>query len=315
VNPAEVRQGTDLGSVMAELKVDFERKGTDLWFRCRSGEHPDGTPSCAMREEPGAEAHGLVFCHSCKWSTDVFGLVMAVKSCPFPEALHFVGRHREANLVEGEEDPAVYRRLLKRAGPGEVELPEGLRSIVFERGRRTECAEYLLSRGFGQREVDHFGLRDWPGRTRLFVPIFRNGMLISYVARTYFGITPKVLTPLAASGARWAMVNHDGLDLRKEEVHITEGWASCFRVWQAGFKNVVATCGSRLKLEQVLDLAWAKQFVLWQEGDRAGEAFFGELLAWLGRGRSVEAVVLPYKTDPADFGTRELLELYEHRII
>ncbi len=315
MNPAGARQAADLGSVLAELKVDFERKGTDLWFRCRSGEHPDANPSCAMREDPGEEAHGLVFCHSCKWSTDVFGLVMAVKGCSFPEALRFVERHREANLVEGEEDPAVYRRLLKRAGPEEVELPRGLRPITFERGRRTACAEYLLSRGFGKREVDHFGLADWPGRGRLFVPVTRHGKFISYVARSYVEIKPKVLTPLAASGARWAMVNFDGLDRAKEEVHITEGWASCFRVWQAGFANVVATCGSRLKLEQVLDIAWAERFVLWQEGDRAGAAFFGELLAWLGRGRLVEAVVLPYKTDPADFGTRELLELYEHRII
>jgi len=217
--------------------------------------------------------------------------------------------------VEGEEDPAVYRRLLRRAGPGIIEPPEGLRPIRFERGERTACAAYLLSRGFGEREVDRFGLLDWPGKYRIFVPVTRHGLLISYVARSYSNGKPKVLTPLAASGARWAMVNFDGLDRSKKEVHLTEGWASCFRVWQAGFTNVVATCGSRLKLEQVLDLAWAERFVLWQEGDRAGESFFGELLAWLGRERMIEAVVMPTKSDPADKGTRELLWLYEHRII
>ena len=309
MKPAEIRERADLGSVLAELEVGFERKGTDLWFRCRSGKHPDASPSCAMREEPGQENHGLVYCHSCKWSTDVFGLVMAVKGYPFPDSMRFVERHLEQNLVDGEEDEALYGRLLQRAAPAEIEQPPG----VIRVHPRHSCSRYLFSRGFGWEVVDHFMLLDWRSEERLFVPIHRNGVLISFVARSYRDRKPKVLTPPRASGARWAMVNYDGLDRSLAEVHLTEGWASCARVWQAGFTNVVATCGSRLKLEQVLDLSWVERLVFWREGDHAGVSFFEDVLGWLGRDRAVEVVCMEEGKDPADYDEQEVRGFYNQR--
>lgn len=311
MNPAEIRMRADLGSALAELEVEFDRKGTDLWFRCRSGEHPDANPSCAMREEPGQEGHGLVYCHACKWSTDVFGLIMAVKGYPFPDSLRFVERHREQNLVDGEEDESLYGRLLQRSTPAEIELPPG----VMEIRPKHSCSRYLLSRGFGWDVVKHFMMLDWRDEGRLFVPIYRGGNLISFVARSYRDQKPKVLTPPGASGARWAMVNYDRLDKTRAEVHLTEGWASCIRVWQAGFTNVVATCGSRLKMEQVLDLAWVERLVFWEEGDHAGVSFFGDVLGWLGRDRTVEVIHLEEGKDPADYDAREIRGFYNQRTI
>jgi DNA primase len=310
VNPGQIRERADLESVMGELGLTFERQRDDLWFRCRSGEHPDNTPSCAITDAQGDERrHGMVYCQSCKWSTDVFGLVMAVKRCPFPEALRFVERHGRQNMVEGEEDPKIYDSLLRPSEPPDAVLPDGLQRIQ----NGSECYRYLIDRSFSRREIVHFRLMDWRAHGRLFIPCYREGRIISWVARDYLRGKPKVLTPARAAGAKWAMVNRDGLDRRNKEVHVTEGWASCFRVWQAGFTNVVAACGSRLKMEQVFDLAWVERFVMWQEGDFAGEGFTGEILAWLGRGRTFAVVELPRGTDPADHNTRGLHGLYERR--
>lgn len=315
-NPAELRAELDLGSLLEELGVEAEHRSGEHWFRCRSGLHPDRTPSCAIRDEPGMERHGFVYCQSCKWSTDVYGLIMAVRHCSFPAALNFAERHRGQNLLDGaEEDESIYRRLLKPGGPPEIEPPEGLAPIEITSAAGS-CYRYLAKRGFSWREVEQFGLRDWQAEGRLFVPVTRRGRLISWVARSYRDGKPKVLTPPGCAGARWAMVNFDGLAWKQGgEVHLTEGWASCFRVWQAGFGEVVATCGSRLKQEQALDLAWTGRIVHWQEGDHAGEAFFVEVLGWLGRGRQVEVVRLPEGTDPADYGVREIRALYEQRTI
>jgi len=310
LDPKKVREKADIEAVLQELKMPYERNGADLLFRCQSGKHPDMNPSCTIRSEPGEFKNGFIFCFSCKWSADIFELVQKVKACPFPEALRMVDRHGVERFTEGEEeDPKCYSLLFQQFWPKAIPLPEGVQSISLG----SDCYEYLRSRNFGPEQIEAYGLLDWETKGRLFIPLRREGTLIGWVARTYCNGKPKALTPPDTPGQRWGMVGFDLLDRELPAVHLTEGWASCMRVTQAGFLNVLAACGSSLRSEQVFELQWTKRIVLWLEGDIAGRGMLQEVLSWLGRDRFVEYIQLPDRRDPADYSPEGLKQLYNQR--
>lgn len=311
-DPKKVRIKADVESVLSELGIRFERNHPDLVIRCPSGAHADRNPSCTVHAVPGEEKNGLIFCFSCKWSADIFDLVERVKNYRFPEAVNLVDRHGIERFVEGEdEDPRCYETLFRHFRPRALALPAGVRSMHLG----SECFDYLCSRNFGWRQVEHYNLMDWRCKDRLFVPLLREGRLIGWVARTYRKGRPKALTPPGTPGQRWGFVGFDRLDRDLPAVHLTEGWASCMRVEQAGFQNALAVCGSSLRMEQALELGWAKRLVLWLEGDVAGRGFLNEVLSWLGNDRFIEFVQLPEKKDPADYSPNGLKQLYAQRAV
>jgi hypothetical protein len=305
-----VRMSADLEAVLKDLEVEVFSKGKEKIFKCRSGRHPDNNPSASIRVELGSDKHGMVYCHSCQWATDIFGLVQKVKGIHFPEAVSYVERFKVGNIIDGEEDESSYGVLFDPALPEPCSYPKGVYSEIE---RDSVCFEYLLSRGFGWNEVDHYDLMDWRDDKRLFIPLWRKEVMISWVARSYVDARPKVLTPRRWIGQRWGMVGYDFIDWRHPVIHLSEGWASAFRVRQAGFRNSVALCGSKLRYEQVMDLAQARKFIVWREGDLAGENLLLDVVSWLGRGRDVCFVDMPEKKDPADFGSEELRDLFQRR--
>ncbi|RKZ03492.1 hypothetical protein DRQ25_17720, partial [Candidatus Fermentibacteria bacterium] len=107
----------------------------------------------------------------------------------------------------------------------------------------------------------------------------------------------------------WAMFGYDFLDRERKIIHLSEGWISAIRIYQAGFSNSIATCGSNLTEEQIFDLHSFRKIVVWQEGDLAGRNYSKQVEGWF-RGKRVIVVRLPEGKDPADFLTLELRKLY-----
>jgi len=303
----KTRARADVPAILAALGVGA--KGSDeLTARCPSGTHKDATPSWSIHNEPGSEKHGLFHCHGCKWSGDVFDLVMHVRRCGFAEAAEFVRAHSTPGAAPG---PAVdYGRPFAKVYPPEIHRPKGLRDV--EPG--SACAEYLESRGVLPFDVELFGLRDWRWRGRVWVPITRNRVLIAWTARTYRGEEPAKLTPLDGTlGYEWGLFGLDQAVRGVGELHLTEGWTSCIRVRQAGFRNPIAICGSTMSEQQKRDLEWAREITVWREGDVAGAAMDASVRGWLGPGRTVRTVHLPKGKDPADFPPDVLVKLHEDR--
>lgn len=293
--------------MLSRLGLDYSERGGELVFRCQSGRHEDRVPSCRVRD--GGGRNGLFHCFSCKWSGDVYTLVEKVLDLDFTEAYKFVrgsiGKvrpERDADAEDDYPDPVLYE-------PEPIDPPKGLRDVD---GR---CRDYLLrKRGLDAAMIEGYGVRDWRWRRRAWVPLTRDGKLISWLARAYDGSKPKVLTPAAGHGSHeWALFGLDVVDRSVGRLHFTEGWIDAIRVRQAGFENVVAACGSVVTEEQVDEIAWAGNVVHWQDADVAGRAMTRDLRAWLGRRCEVEVVVLPAGTDPADHSARKLRKFYNHR--
>jgi DNA primase len=315
--PDEVRRLVSMRDVLDALGIEYRVNGDELVARCRSGEHEDKNPSWSMHDEPGEESNGLFHCFSCGWGGDVFRLVEKVKDCRFVEAFDLVAEFLctpvPVDRVSGNYAEVDYRRIFRSYRPTPVRLPPGVRKVLDG----SECMRYLLGRGIGTAEIERFGLLDWAWRRRVMVPITREGVLVTWTARSYAGEKPKALHPETEekhTGARWGIFGLDQVAKDYGEVSITEGWASAIRVYQAGFANPVAVCGSKMTEEQAGELRRVARFVtIWQEGDAGGRTLVKSVVAWLGRGTNIEIVRLEKNKDPADCTPEELLNMYENR--
>jgi hypothetical protein len=174
----------------------------------------------------------------------------------------------------------------------------------------SRCMRYLERRRVGWGEVMLFGLRDWPRRRRVWVPLTRGGVLISWLARSYVGSVLKVRTPKGGGlGKRWALFGLDQLDRTEKIICLAEAWVDVIRLRQAGFVNPVGACGSVLTEEQVEELSWAERVLLFKEGDAGGETFEATTRQWMGRRCAVDVVEHPSGRDPAWHTVKGLLKL------
>lgn len=306
-----IRRRADVEKVLAGLGIDFERKpDDDLYAICPNPGHPEKGPSWHIRAVPGDDKNGVFNCWSCKWSGDLFDLVMKIKGCDFPAALEFV----EASAIQAMPADAVASPddYLRDMGPCEppgigYEWPDREGTLRPFKPTRIRpgcvCSSYLTGRLIGQQYIDRYGLLDWQEMSRVIVPITRGARLISWVARSYNGRNPKTFAPKGAPKL-WELFGLDQLDRSTPEVNLAEGWADAIRLAQIGVPNPLAICGSSLTEYQVDDILFARKITIWMDGDRAGRALSEDAVAWLDR--EFHVVELPEKTDPGDYHPGDL---------
>lgn len=89
----------------------------------------------------------------------------------------------------------------------------------------------------------------------------------------------------------------------KEETLLVEGYTDVVALHQAGFRNVVATCGTALTEEQIrLISRYAKRIVLLYDADVAGaRAAVRSIDLILGQGLTAYAIALPEGHDPDSY--------------
>jgi hypothetical protein len=94
---------------------------------------------------------------------------------------------------------------------------------------------------------------------------------------------------------------HRAIEGNQEKLIVVEGFSDCFRIWQAGFKNVVALMGSTLSPEQEgLLVSHAKMVALMIDRDDVGMKATGEILPLLARRVFLKVIDLPAPGDQPD---------------
>lgn len=303
-------ESIDVPAVLSALKIPFKMNGYELRIRCPSGNHDDRDPSCDVHSELGSRKNGLVHCFPCGWSNNLIGLVAVILGCSNFEVVKWLEPYCQKNVDTGDDEQ--YKLTVKPYLPRPVELPVGL----WEMEVGSECVRYLAGRGFGSEDWEPFGLKDWRIASRVFVPVLREGILITWVARSYAGAKPKALTPARNGlGDRWALLGIDMADRGEGFVHLSEGWANVLRLRQAGFGNAVANCGTNFTAEKAEELAWCERIVLWKEQDPAGDKLERDLRQWMSC--ALEVVDVPRdgdgRKDPADYPPEDLKPMYNRR--
>jgi DNA primase len=299
---AELRIDVDVQDVLDRLGMNYEKRRDELFALCPNPGHDDhklGTWS--IKHAPGDDTNGFARCWSCSWTGDIYTLVQLVAGVGFKEAVEFATGGAELEQVDpfAAVDFEEYMKPFGTWRPHEIEMPP-----VVDVADELPCQKYLAGRGLTMKDIERYGLKDWRQRSRVFIPLTRRGILISWLARTYSGGNPKVLYPTGAA-QRWALFGIDNVEFDKP-LNLTEGWLDAIRLEQAGLPNPIAVGGNKLTQEKALELSKIKEVVVWMDGDRAGYRMAVDVVAWLGSGRAISVVEMPEDTDPADYTPGEI---------
>jgi DNA primase len=216
------------------------------------------------------------------------------------------GGHKEANKGIPETKPAP-------VAP-EVNINPALTFSL----KLDPSHSYLKERGLTPETINHFGL-GFCGRgllkDRIAIPIHdEKGNLVAYAGR-WPGDPPegeeKYMLP---PGFKKRLVLFNLHRAIKEagsagSIIIVEGFFACFRLWQAGYKNVVALMGRALSPEQEeLLISLNKKIVLMLDQDEPGQKATQEILPRLVKHSYVKVVELPSEGDQPDRLSEETLQ-------
>ncbi len=106
------------------------------------------------------------------------------------------------------------------------------------------------------------------------------------------------------------------IDREKPQLVVVEGYLDFLRLYQEGFKTVVATLGTALTEDHVTVLKrFAEEAVVIYDGDKAGEAAsMRGLEVFLEGGMSVKLVRMPAGYDPDDFVRKEGVDAFRKQV-
>lgn len=176
---------------------------------------------------------------------------------------------------------------------------------------------YLKSKGANQTQLERSGLvvkrddgKTWDRfRGRLMFPVFdTNGRAIAFGGRTLKNEDAKYInSPETAAYVKGR--NLFGLNLTRDEIRrdqfaiLVEGFLDLIVPYQAGVKNIAASLGTALTLDQVKILGrFARKVVVNYDGDRAGvQAAKKSIELLLAEDFEVKVLVLPENADPDEF--------------
>ena len=179
---------------------------------------------------------------------------------------------------------------------------------------------YLRSKGFGLGLIEKSGLiiaKDNGGyydrfRKRILIPIHdTKGRTVAFGARVLDNSLPKYINSPETPVYSKSKVLF-GLDLNNEEIRlkdlavIVEGYFDLIFPYQAGVKNITASCGTALTQEQIRLLKrYSRNVVLVYDSDNAGQmATLRSIDTLIEEGLNVMAARLPEGYDPDSFARR-----------
>src|SRR3984957_11148064 len=345
----EVRTRADIVEIVG-AQVRLKRAGRNFVGLCPF--HNEKTPSFSVNPE-----RGFFHCFGCGAGGTVFNFLMKVEGLSFPEAIRSLATRYGVSLPEQKnEGPAAAERdamaqanqvaadffahVLWNTNDGEL-AREYLRSrgittetaktflLGFSPARPAALAKALEKRGLTEAGVkagvvkrDEMGLHD-AFRARVMFPIRdASGKVIAFGGRVLDARMPKYLNSPespAYSKARTLYGLHEARQAiaSQDRVIIVEGYFDVIALWQAGFRETVASCGTSLTVEQLRLLSrYTHNIFACFDGDTAGrKASLRALEVFLGAGLLGRGVFLPAGSDPdtlvRDRGAQAFNELIE----
>lgn len=234
--------------------------------------------------------------------------------------------HNEAFAIER----SVWGRVKQQRLPGRavrpqqtspVELPPGL---LYDGGVGL-VADYFRLRHLNPRWIK--GLRVGyclTGRYahRVIVPIYTEGELRTFVARTWLQSEPKRILMPKGSLAALALFGYDLLPCHNinpgpcdhpDGIVLVEGVFDAIRMWELGYEHTLATLGAHITDQQrvLLKRLAPRRIVLLRDGDQAGReaaAKESQELAASASGPPVYIAILPEGADPESATPKQIQE-------
>lgn len=268
-------------------------------------------------------------CFSCKKRGNVLDLVAAIEECSIRDAAlklkeWFPVTENEQQASEDNQSsgsPGALKATSVPASEAAVTANGGgegraiNRPLSFQLKGIDPTHPYLAERGITEQTAVEFGAGFFPGKGsmagRIVIPIFRRGELLAYAGRSIDGSDPKYKLPVGFQKSL-ELFNFDKALGPKYEVIVVEGFFDCMKVWQAGYRNVVALMGCSLSKQQEERLvSCLERVTIMLDGDDAGRKATTEIADRLMRTLYVRVIDLPTEKQPDGLSEQELQLLLE----
>jgi DNA primase len=328
----EIRARADILELIG-THVRLRRAGRNYVGLCPF--HEEKTPSFSVNAQ-----RGFFHCFGCGAGGTVFDFVMKTEGLNFAEALQSLAKRYGITLTEarggmpsGERDVlaaanataaeffahvlwntsegAAAREYLKgRAITNETAQafilgfaparPANLAAVMQKRGLIEGALKIgLIKRepGGGLRDMFRgrlmFPIRDAQGRVIAFGGRVLDNRLPKYINSTESPLYSKARTVYGICEARPAIGKAD-------RAIVVEGYIDAIALWQAGFKETIASLGTALTVEQLRLLGrYTKNVIACFDGDSAGrKASLRALEVFLGAGMLGRGIFIPAGFDP-----------------
>jgi DNA primase len=324
---ARLKEAIDAEQLLQALGFTVTRSNSRE-VRCACKVHGgDNKSAFRMNKET---KNWVCYSHGCQDDIgyDVFSLVMHVLNFTFAEAVKYletmagVNVYDEASYLEYKKarDRKKFIEMMtdNRQVPSALVSEEYLKSF---RKFRSDFFEKEKNGGFTKEVLDLFevggGYVDRYGFQRDVVPIRDvNGVLKAYSCRDITGQADEdykyILTRNFEKDTVLYNLNRAKDDLDESRtIIVVEGFKSVWRLYMAGYKNVVACMGSRITPgQQNLLYSYAFNLILLFDMDAAGMKGMKHALADMDGKIRMTPLFLPYvDADPADLSVEEIKEL------
>jgi len=303
-NIQEIKDKLDIVETIS-LYVNLKKAGVNFQARCPF--HNEATPSFIV-----SPAKQIWRCFgACDEGGDIFKFIMKIEGLEFPEVLKLMADKAGVRLEK--QDPRIQSERNRRLDFNERA------SLYFEKclATKTEAKKYLRQRGLKEKTIKKFRLGYCPENTKA-LKMFENRIVfpIRDSAARILGFTARTLekNPLSAKYInspdsllyKKSRVLY-GFDSAKSEIRkkdlaiLVEGNLDVMMSHQSGIKNAVASSGSAISEEQLLQIKrLTVNLLLAFDADPAGEkATHRALESALNMGFNVKVLSLSQK-DPAD---------------
>jgi len=177
---------------------------------------------------------------------------------------------------------------------------------------------YLVRRDITTETAFHFGVGGFSGKGsmsgRVVIPIHNGqGELVAYAGRAIEGEKPKYKFPAKFKKSMELFNLHQAIAASNgplRSVILVEGFFDTMKLYQAGYRRVVAMMGSSLSeaQEELLTLHFESVIVM-LDGDEAGQEASKDCLLRLGRRMPIRAIALPEGCQPDQLPTEEIQNL------
>ncbi len=345
----EVRRATDIVDIISQY-VRLQKRGKNYLGLCPF--HTEKTPSFTVNREKGlyhcfgCGAGGNVFTFLTQHERISFGEALRQLAARANISLpsYSDGRHNDVDeVLEINEKAAGYYRDMLRSD-------EGARALSYLRDKRQFSEEsiekfmigyapdrwdgllnFLKRKGISEKVIEKSGLilkrQDGSGyydrfRARVMFPVFSaGGSIIAFGGRT---LKPDEKAKYINSPETAAYVKGKTLFgiyqakdaiIEKDAAILVEGYADLIALHQSGIRNVVASSGTALTVEQVQHIGrYTQNVYLVYDADTAGQdASLRGADILLEHGMNVFIVELPAGEDPDTFvlskGSEEFMML------
>jgi DNA primase len=330
----KVREASDIVEAIGE-HVTLKKSGQNFKGLCPF--HSERTPSFTV-----SSAKQVFHCFGCGAGGNVFSFVMQIENLSFVEAVRSLAKRKGIELpVRRTEADSANARLLTAVAFAvsyyrkQLSLPVGKKARDYLKARaigvetietfslgyapadwddlmralKAHSSEAVLlqaglvvPRERGSGAYDRF-------RDRLMFPILSpGGKPVGFGARAFGEAQPKYLnssdSPVFQKGSVLYGLYQSKQAIRaKESATVVEGYTDLLSLFQNGFQNVVASCGTAFTSQQARLLRrYTSEAVLVYDADEAGiQAARRALQVFLAAGIRVRVACLPAGHDPDSY--------------